>query len=176
MSTEFSRVRVKRCTIEGLVPTIPLSDDLNDFDENDIFLGELYLNTFNGRLFFRDDNGITEIETSGLGVKGSSSGNTPFNIASVPVPDDSALLLEAEVMAIQSDGSKAANIYLRQLYKNDGGVLTAVGSLVQNVSGDFTTLTATMTLSGTNALIQCTGEAATSVRWTTKYKISYSVA
>lgn len=171
--TEFSRLIFKRSTTEAEVPSIPSTSSLDDtWNSTDIYVGEAFINVFNERLFIRCTDRIVEVPTSGYGLKASTTDATVTTVESIDVPDDSAMMVEAEVMAIQSDGSKAANVFLRGLYKNDGGTLSSVGSLTQNVTSDFTTLTADLSASGTDATIRITGEAATDIEWSIKYKLA----
>jgi len=63
MSTQDSKIRIKRSTITGQVPTVAPSNDHTDgsWSELDIYKGELFLNQADDRLFTRTDAGIVEI-------------------------------------------------------------------------------------------------------------------
>lgn len=69
MATQDSRIRLKRSTISGAEPTVAPSTDHTDgtWGVNDIYIGELYLNDPDQRLWVRTATGITEIAT-GMGV------------------------------------------------------------------------------------------------------------
>ena len=170
---QFSRIINKVSTIEGTEPTIPLTSDFDEtWTKDDIYVGELYFNRNNERLFPRGDQGRVEIPTSGIGLRATTT-DASVNTTLISVPDDSALMLEVEIMAIQDDGSKAANIFLRALYKNNGGILTIVGSVSNITTSDFTTLAGNLAVSGTDAVIAYVGEAATDINWSIKYKKSF---
>lgn len=56
---EYSRLLLKRSVTSGVVPTVPITNNLNDFSATDIFEGELFYNVADGILFSRDLAGIT---------------------------------------------------------------------------------------------------------------------
>jgi len=60
MATQDSRIKIKRSTITGTVPTVPSSNDHTDgtWIATDIYKGELFFNQADGVLWSRDDNGI----------------------------------------------------------------------------------------------------------------------
>ena len=62
---EYSRILMKRSVTAGVVPTVPLSNNLNDFNATDIYEGELFYNVADGILFSRDLLGITVLGTPG---------------------------------------------------------------------------------------------------------------
>lgn len=62
---EYSRLLMKRSVTPGVVPTVPLTNNLNDFTATDIFEGELFYNIADGILYSRDLSGITAIATPG---------------------------------------------------------------------------------------------------------------
>ena len=61
MATQDSRIKIKRSTITGTVPTVPSSNDHTDgtWIATDIYKGELFFNQADGVLWSRDDNGVT---------------------------------------------------------------------------------------------------------------------
>ena len=71
MATQDSRIRLKRSTVTGAVPTVAPSTDHTDgtWSVNDVYIGELYLNDTDQRLFVRSSGGILEIATGGGELK-----------------------------------------------------------------------------------------------------------
>ena len=71
MATQDSRIRLKRSTVTGAVPTAAPSTDHTDgtWSVNDIYIGELYLNDSDQRLFVRTSGGVLEIATGGGELK-----------------------------------------------------------------------------------------------------------
>jgi hypothetical protein len=71
MATQDSRIRLKRSTVTGAVPTAAPSTDHTDgtWDANDVYIGELYLNDTDQRLFVRTTGGIVEVATGGGEMK-----------------------------------------------------------------------------------------------------------
>ena len=64
---EYSRLLLKRTNIAGVVPTIPpvSAVTLNQFTPTDIFVGEMFANVEDDRLWIRTNTGIVELNTSG---------------------------------------------------------------------------------------------------------------
>ena len=60
MATQDSRIKIKRSTITGTVPTVPSSNDHTDgtWVATDIYKGELFFNQADGVLWSRDDSGV----------------------------------------------------------------------------------------------------------------------
>lgn len=67
MATQDSRIRLKRSSVTGAEPTAAPSTDHTDgtWSVNDVYIGELYLNDADQRLFVRTTGGIKEISTGG---------------------------------------------------------------------------------------------------------------
>jgi len=65
MANQDSRIRIKRSTTTGEVPTVAPSTDHTDgtWDALDVYVGEQFLNTADDRLWVRTDNGIIEVNT-----------------------------------------------------------------------------------------------------------------
>jgi hypothetical protein len=67
VTTEYSRLLFKRSTVPGVVPTIPTATTIdNSWLTTDIMVGEGFLNVADDRMWFRTDNGIIEVNLSGL--------------------------------------------------------------------------------------------------------------
>jgi len=60
---EYSRLLLKRSTQTGVLPTITTGTTLNEFTETDLFVGEMYTNVADDRVFLRTSNGIIEFRT-----------------------------------------------------------------------------------------------------------------
>ena len=67
MATQDSRIRLKRSSVTGAEPTAAPSTDHTDgtWSVNDVYIGELYLNDADQRLFVRTTGGILEVSTGG---------------------------------------------------------------------------------------------------------------
>ena len=65
MASQDSRRRLKRSTVAGATPTAAPSTDHTDgtWSVNDVYIGELYLNDADQRLFIRTSTGIVELAT-----------------------------------------------------------------------------------------------------------------
>lgn len=64
---QYSRIKIKRLTGAGEVPTIPITDDHTGpgWTYTDLYVGELCMNVTDERLFMRTVSGIKEISYSG---------------------------------------------------------------------------------------------------------------
>ena len=71
MATQDSRIRIKRSTVAWAIPTVAPSSDHTDgtWGVNDVYIGELYLNDTDQRLFVRTTGGVVEIATGGGEMK-----------------------------------------------------------------------------------------------------------
>jgi len=71
MATQDSRIRLKRSTVTGAEPTVAPSADHTDgtWGVNDVYIGELYLNDSDQRLFVRTTGGVKEIALGGGEIK-----------------------------------------------------------------------------------------------------------
>jgi hypothetical protein len=84
---EYSRLLMKRSMTAGVVPTVPLTNNLNDFNATDIFEGELFYNVADGILYSRDLTGIVILATGVVPVNpdlttvlGIGNNTGPFDI------------------------------------------------------------------------------------------------
>lgn len=62
---EFSRIILKRTNVGGVIPTVPTGSTLTQFSVTDLFVGEVFVNTVDDRVWVRTDNGILELTSSG---------------------------------------------------------------------------------------------------------------
>ena len=84
---KYGRIIIKRSTVDGLLPKIPLGTDhtqLPAWDPNDIYVGELFLNEVNQRLWIRvNQDTIREISLLGTGtttgITSGTSGSSGVN-------------------------------------------------------------------------------------------------
>lgn len=78
MCTQDSRIKLKRSTVAGVVPTVPSSNDHTDgtWITTDIYKGELFFNQADGIMFSRDDSGIITI--GGVGGGGTLDDSYDF--------------------------------------------------------------------------------------------------
>jgi hypothetical protein len=77
VTTEYSRILVKRSTSPGVVPTIPTASTIdNTWVSTDLLVGEIFMNTADDRVWMRTDNGIVEIAVSGSSMYRYTTGAT----------------------------------------------------------------------------------------------------
>tara|TARA_R110001632_G_scaffold9350_2_gene35858 strand:+ start:1535 stop:2119 length:585 start_codon:yes stop_codon:yes gene_type:complete len=82
MATQDSRIRLKRSTVAGAQPTAAPSIDHTDgtWSVNDVYIGELYLNDTDQRLWVRTTGGVLEIATGGGEIKSTQLLLTPAQV------------------------------------------------------------------------------------------------
>lgn len=83
MAQEFSRMIQKRSNLAGVIPTVPAVDDINTFNSTDIFVGELFWNAADNKLYTRALSGIQQI--AGAGSPNSSF--VQFNWVPITIPN-----------------------------------------------------------------------------------------
>ena len=79
-----------------------------------------------------------------------------------------AFWIDVKVVALYSDGSKAAAYWLQGLFRSSAaGVLTQVGSTASIITAEEDTgsMDCTMAASGTQIQVTVTGVAATTINW-----------
>jgi len=106
----------------------------------------------------------------------STTDATVTTVASITVPTDSALLLQAQIVGRRTGGTGGANgdasTYIRTArYKNVGGTVT-----INNLQSDYTSedqgsWNGTLDVSGTAARIRVNGSANNNVNWTVTYTV-----
>jgi hypothetical protein len=71
---KVSRIIVKRSFTAGVAPTVPPNEDHRSglWSDTDIYIGEMFFNVEDGKLYTRSNAGIEEVPTS------SSDGNTVY--------------------------------------------------------------------------------------------------
>ena len=131
---QFSRLIHHRLTDEGLVFTNPTSNDHTDetWSETDLYIGEIGINVTDDRAFFRTNNGIVELLTSGAT---SSTASCLWEYVSGEIRIDSGLTASAisrnanEYCDLGSSTLRYKDLYL-------GG--SADGNTVINTNKQFT--------------------------------------
>lgn len=128
---EYWRLVNKYTTISGVGPTIPPSQDHNDgtWNATDIYIGELFINTTDDKIWMRTENGIRQI--SGTGGTGStindyvsaSMGGTfsgPIYAPTMSANGMTAFIISASAFDGLYFGSSASTFY------GDGSNLTGI--------------------------------------------------
>jgi len=103
-------------------------------------------------------NSTTAATSIAIGVI-DFSGTTP----------DKVITVNANVGGIDKVGNQAYGSKLFAVFKNIAGAITQIGTTDKIERRDFTTATSDITISGTNIIIQVTGEAATTINWLTDF-------
>jgi len=128
---QYWRVIQKYSTIPGQAPTIPPSQDHNDgtWSDTDLYVGELFMNVIDNRIWYRSGDGIHEIgaTTSGTGSFVGDYVPTAGGTFSGPVYSPTfsaegiiATLITASAFAGPQIGTSASYIY------GDGSNLTGI--------------------------------------------------
>jgi len=93
---------------------------------------------------------------------------TPTALSTIAIATDTAATINASIIGQSADNSDVTGGTVSAVVKNDGGTLTIVGTSLPIVNADSTG-TFDIVVSGTNALIQVTGIAATTINWRDRY-------
>lgn len=99
---------------------------------------------------------------------------TVTTIATIAIPADSEIVIEADVKANEAATNDTARRALTAVYRNVSGTVTKVGTDadrhadIHNAGGSAWDLTTAV--SGTNALVQVTGEAAHTIDWDSRVR------
>lgn len=93
---------------------------------------------------------------------------TPTTISTIAIASDSAVNISAYITGASADFSDVTGGSVQATVRNDSGTLTIVGTSLPIVNAS-TTGTFDIVVSGTNALVQVTGLAATTYNWTDRY-------
>lgn len=99
---------------------------------------------------------------------------TVTSLATLAIPDNSAVLLEARIIGRRTGGlagtSGDAAVYVRTArFKNVGGVVTRLDLQTDYTSEDQTSWNGTLVVSGTSAVVQVKGALDNTVDWTVTY-------
>lgn len=87
-------------------------------------------------------------------------------IDSIAVPTNSAITIQWHTMGIRSDGAAAGTIGRRMTYKNNAGVVTLVGAVLNTfTTRDDPSWTNNQVINGTSVDLKVIGVAATTINW-----------
>lgn len=109
-----------------------------------------------------------QVAVAGVPVEGEevpSTGTTPVVLLTIPVPEDTTVLVSARVLGHYDDHSDGAAYILHAAFKNDGGTVTQLGTTSSVALETTAGLNATLAASGTNAVVSGVGIAATNITW-----------
>lgn len=103
-------------------------------------------------------------QTSHATVQTTGGGTTTIN--TIPISSEYVYQIEANVCAGRNDTNSGLTSKILGSFKNNGGTVTQIGSQNIIMNTDFTgTANVTMSISGTNVIVQVTGQALTTIDW-----------
>ena len=123
MIVQNSRIKIKRSTVSGVTPTIPISDDHTDgtWLETDLYIGELFLNEADDTLWIRTQNGIMVVTGTGASpitdYVPASTGGTYLGDITMP----NLFVTDIDAASINVSGNVVANAFI-----GDGSGLTGI--------------------------------------------------
>jgi hypothetical protein len=104
-----------------------------------------------------NQNYSSSVQTTGIGTQ---------TVKTINTSSEYVYMIEANVVAGRNDTNSGYTCKLRASYKNNGGTVTLIGSIIKEEASDFTgSANSTLTISGTNILVQVTGQAVTTIDW-----------
>jgi hypothetical protein len=105
-----------------------------------------------------------------------TTGLTPTIISRIDFSGvfDKVITINANVTAVGSIANLGYGAKLFAVFKNIGGTITQLSTTDKSEKTDFTTATSDIIISGTDIVIQVTGEAATNINW--KSNFSYHIS
>lgn len=120
MATQDSRIRIKRSTTTGEVPTVAPSTNHTDgtWDALDVYVGELFMNTQDSTLWARTDNGVrcfyghARLELTPAQVKALNTTPQQFNLT-VPAGFIPNIIGDIWLMSTYGKAAYATNTSLR---------------------------------------------------------------
>lgn len=142
---QYSRIIQHRITGEGVVFTNPTSNDHTDgtWSEKDLYIGEIGINVTDDKMFFRTNNGIIEVGTSGTPSTATLWSYTGGQLAIGGTYSPTAIVRNNNSFVDLGDGT----LRFKDLYL--GGSSNGLG--VINVNNGFTIRDATDTIITTSA-------------------------
>lgn len=110
-----------------------------------------------------------------LGGNGTTNA-TPITIGTIDFSGttDKVITINANVNGMSSISNLAYGAKLFAVFKNIGGVITQLSTTDKSEKTDFTTATCNILISGTNIIIQVTGEVGININWQTDF--SYHIS
>jgi len=95
---------------------------------------------------------------------------TITTISTISTSNDTVYLVESRIVARRTDaGTEGATFCIKGSFRNDGGTLTKLGDDLK-YSPDTTNWTVVINTSGTDIIVQVTGEASKTVNWKGGYR------
>jgi hypothetical protein len=166
----------------GHGPTIRASGDNVDVDINIESKGSGNI-VLDGLKWPNADGGANQVlATNGSGVIGfanvdvltiDSIATTNVMLTTISTIDASAqgcYMLEARIVGIKSDGSAGGGFFIRSVFRYNGTTLMKVGD--DKMFARDSTWDVDANISGTNIVIQVTGESATNINWKSYNKVT----
>ena len=126
MATQDSRIKLKRSTVTGAVPTVPSSNDHTDgtWIATDIYKGELFYNQADGVLWTRGDSGIDCIQGTAKVVIPTAQvltlNTTPVQLVAAPGAGYAIEVLSVTMKMVYNSAAYATNTILE--VKNTGAI------------------------------------------------------
>lgn len=100
-----------------------------------------------------------------LNATTASTNSSPISLLTLPTSDGIAYTVHAYVVGYGDSNGKIGGEVIG-VFQNIAGTLTSAGSPIVNIIEDFSgTPTFTLVTSGTNIILQITGQAATTINW-----------
>ena len=95
---------------------------------------------------------------------------TPTTLATISVPTDNSMTIEGHYIAREASTSNTIGGNFLAIVEDASGTVSVVGTNIINENSDFSTANVDIVASGGNALVQVTGEAATTINWRCRFK------
>lgn len=99
-----------------------------------------------------------------------TTGATPTTLYTIPfTPNNSVMTIKAIINGSENGGGDVYGAEYFGVFKNLGGTVTRISTLDKSEKTDFATATSDIIISGTDIIIQVTGEAATNINWGARF-------
>jgi hypothetical protein len=118
---------------------------------------------------------VAKQEIAGLSVEVETTDATPTVIFTIPTESYERGIIEYTVNAVKDDGDTGLTARRLLIYKNDGTTLTITTGTDIITDNDFTSADITESVSGTDVIIEVTGEATTNIKWEGSYEHKYLI-
>jgi hypothetical protein len=153
--------------------SIALRGPVNSFADKSYDIGSTSARMrdfYNARTLSRNHSAFTGSEAVRDTGAVQTTGVTTSAVYTLAIPDNSGTSIEARIVARDTASSaRAMWVIAGGVYRQGGGAATMIGSSVsltnQTTGAPANTWTATITVSGNNALISVTGSAGLTVNW-----------
>jgi hypothetical protein len=106
----------------------------------------------------------------------TTTGTTPTTLYSIPFTGgvNTVMTIKAIINGSDNVGGDVYGAEYFGVFKSVGGVVTQISTLDKSEKTDFATATTDIVISGTNIIIEVTGEAATTIKWVTRFNYTIS--